>query len=239
LALEIQRQVEELQAVRREQRLLEEGHRDKVAALARQIETLERQWEPVQKALADERRQIEQLRESIAGEQKTAAESRAWIKQVVDAATPVVQRIAKRANRSPLADAPKRAEDYAAALARLKASDSSEQARGLEEFAKLIGEEWNPARSIDVTNERVEWNGGKNSQHAWVLRLGAVTKMFVTEDGRTVGVWTGDPKLTWRTELPSDIEAQVKQVVAIAREQRPPAVVPVPLARPTGPESQK
>jgi hypothetical protein len=230
--------------MRRELRRLEEGHRDNIAALQRQIETLQRQSEPVEKALAQDRRQIAELRESIAGEQKTAAKSQAWIKLVADAAAPIAHRVAQRVHHSPISDAPKRADEYVAALALLKSSDSLEQARGLQQFAKLVGEEWAPARSIELTNQRVEWNGGRNSQHACVLRLGAVTKMFVTENGQTVGVWTGDSKSgdsksQWRTELPSAVEAQVKEVMAIAREQRPPAIVPVPLPRPAAPESQK
>jgi hypothetical protein len=69
-------------------------------------------------------------------------------------------------------------------------------------------------------------NGGAQREHVWRLRLGLVGELFVSEDGRTRGLWSDS---AWHTDLPESIVSQIDSVFAIVREKQPPRLVGVPL----------
>ncbi|MEM1452385.1 MAG: DUF3450 family protein [Planctomycetota bacterium] len=99
--------------------------------------------------------------------------------------------------------------------------------RAIEALMTRAGDLLSTSRAIELTNEPVPLDGGDRRVHAWILRIGAVGTIFVSEDGEDVGVREGE---AWRTDLTADEREAVREAIAIARGRRRPALTPVPLS---------
>ncbi len=238
LATQIRELVEQLQAVRRERLEADERHRAVLAQLDRQIGTLESQLESSERFVADQRQEIASLDASLAADEKSAADAKAWIDLVADRVAPFADRAKRRIERSATPDASVRVADMADALKLLRADDSQHRAEGASDALRLVGEDWQTARTVSVTNEPIVFDGGDRSQHAWVYRLGLASKAFVSEDGQTVGLWSGDPRSPWRLDLPEAERERIRDLFAVVREKQPPAVVAVPVLIDTPPPAE-
>lgn len=228
-AAAIRHLVEELQAIRRERSAVEPRRRDELAKVQRQIEMLRSQLAPAESAAAETRERIEQLEAKLAADRKTAAANCAWINQVSAAAVPVAAAAAGRIRRDS-AEAPANvAASFAAIRERLARSDASEQAAAVGELCRSFGDQWLPARTVSLTNERVALDSGRRAHHAWVYRSGLASHVFVSEAGDVVGVSSGNSADPWTVEIPEAMQQQVRQLIAVAREQKPPTILPIPV----------
>ncbi|MEM9382972.1 MAG: DUF3450 family protein, partial [Planctomycetota bacterium] len=86
------------------------------------------------------------------------------------------------------------------------------------------------ARRIELSNESILLDGGDRRVHAWILRVGAVGSLFLSEDGEDAGLRGPGAREGWRTDLEDAERAAVRAAVAVARGRRRPALAPVPLS---------
>lgn len=243
IAVQIHELVEQLQSVRGERRDADERLRDAIARTDRQIETLQAQVAESERAVAEQREQIAALDAAVAADKHTSAAAGAWIAGVADRIAPVADRARRRIERSAAGDAAARASDLSDALTLLgdgddgdgdgdnNGGDPQRRGEGAGDVLRILGEGWLAARTVSVTNEPIVLDAGQRSQHAWVYRLGLVSKAFVSEDGQTVGLWSGEPSSPWRVDLTEQQREQVRALFEIVRERQPPAVVPAPIFR--------
>lgn len=240
-AVQIHELVEQLQSVRRERRDADEQLREALARTDRQIATLQAQVAESERAVAEQRAEIAALDAAIAADKQTSAAAGAWIAGVADRIAPVADRARRRIERSAAGDAAVRASDLSDALTLLGDGDDGDgdnnrgdpqrRGEGADDVLRILGEGWLAARTVSVTNEPIVLDAGQRSQHAWVYRLGLVSKAFVSEDGQTVGLWSGEPSSPWRVDLTEQQREQVRALFEIVRERQPPAVVPAPIFR--------
>ena len=129
--------------------------------------------------------------------------------------------------RNPDASAERIAAAVPGATALPTGDDPRATVRAIEALMTRAGDLLSTSRAIELTNEPVPLDGGDRRVHAWILRIGAVGTIFVSEDGEDVGVREGE---AWRTDLTADEREAVREAIAIARGRRRPALTPVPLA---------
>jgi hypothetical protein len=238
LAIEIRQLVEELQTIRGEQSALATRHREQVDRIDRQVQLLTDQFAAAEEAVTDERTQIAALEKSLSADRETIRLSNAWVDKIATAAVPVAESAAQRSSSSST-DALSSAElAFAGIGKRLSDQTSKERAASVGELCRLFGEQWLPARSVSLASEQVALDGGKRAVHAWVYRVGLASAAFASEDGNTVGATSGNPGLNnagldnagyWSVQLPDAAQAQIRQLIDVAREQKPPAILLVPI----------
>nr|WP_221187788.1 DUF3450 domain-containing protein [Halomonas stenophila] len=86
---------------------------------------------------------------------------------------------------------------------------------------------------LDYGRELDTWRGelpGETPREVDFLRLGRVGWYYLTPDGRRGGVWQAEPG-EWRP-LDETALAEVRKGLAIAREQRAPALLDLPVSQP-------
>lgn len=227
LALEIRQLVDELQSVRRDTSSADKKHRDDLARAQRQIDTLANQLGPAEEAVKDQRGQIETLEKKIAVDKQLAATNRAWIARLARSAAPIVDAAEKRSQSYAAEETAARALAFAETAKLIRDEASGRQASGVKELTRLFSDEWLPARSVGLSNQQVVLDSGARSHHAWVYRLGLVSKVFVAEDGEPIGIWTGAETPSWKLDVPAETQAQIRRLMDVAREQQAPAVLPI------------
>jgi hypothetical protein len=232
LALDIRQLVDELQAVRREASSAEKQHHDALARTQRQIDTLANQLGPAEEAVKDQRGQIETLEKKIAADKQAAATNRAWIARLARSAAPIVDAAQTRSQSYAAEESARRALAFAETAKLIRDEASGRQASGVKELTRLFSDEWLPARTVGLTNQQVILDSGARSHHAWVYRLGLVSKVFVAEGGEPIGVWTGETKSPWKLDVPVETQAEISRLMDVAREQQAPAIVPIPIQIP-------
>jgi hypothetical protein len=227
LAVEIRQLVEELQTIRSERSAVANRHREAVARVDRQIETLQDQLGPAEESIADQRAQLSDLQTSLARDKETIRASHAWAERIATAAVPIAESAARRsAPHSP--DSLAGTSGAFAHVSRRLAEKSHDRAASVAELCRLFGEQWLPARSVSFSSEQVKLDAGKRAVHAWVYRVGLASAAFASEDGKIVGVSSGDAA-QWSVDLPDSAKDQIRQLIDVAREQKPPAILRVPV----------
>jgi hypothetical protein len=229
LALEIRQLVDELQSVRRDASSEDKKHQDGVARVRRQIDTLTNQLGPAEEAAKDQRAQIEKLEKSIADDRQKAVDTRSWIAQLAIKAGPAADAAAERSKHYAAEDPAGRTLAFAETAKLIRDEESARQASGIKELTRLYSDEWLPARTVGLANQQVILDDGARSHHAWVYRLGLVSKVFVAEGGAPVGVWQGNPQSPWKLDVSEETRQQIHELMDVAREQQAPAIVAVPI----------
>ena len=107
--------------------------------------------------------------------------------------------------------------------------EEADRARALVELLTVLGEELHLAESIEQRSDRVTLSDGRRL-HAYVVRVGLLRSVFISEDGSTVGI--SDDAGSWRTELDDGVRAAIVTLVATARGKQAPALVGIPLGGP-------
>ena len=227
LAIQIQRTIEELQAVRAKQRREADDHQRKSSQIKARIDQLKGEAERPQVTVKNEREVIGQLKQKIAADQTQLKAAKNWIQQAVTLAKPIAEKVLLRARRSP--GERKRLSRFEEVVKQLGEKRTEVQLAGLRGFLQAVGEEWAPARAISVSNGRVRLEGGRRSEHAWIVGLGLLTRAFVSEDGKTVGITSNNPKRPWRLFLPEEATNQIRYLVDVVRDREPPSLTPFPV----------
>jgi hypothetical protein len=127
-----------------------------------------------------------------------------------------------------------RRDDRASQVRDLRAALDSpgalERLRPLTEIWTLLGEELRLSRTIDERPEtvRLQVEGRPLEVHAYVLRLGLVQELFVSEDSAYAGSF--DPTSGVLNAAPSEASgASIRQVMGIARGRIETQLAPAPV----------
>ena len=112
-------------------------------------------------------------------------------------------------------------------LSDLESTESTRRAAGLLALWDFLGEELQRAHSLEHRSEPVRIDGGRRRIHAFVARIGLVQEVFVSEDGRAVGV--AGPK-GWQTDLTPQTASGIKVLVDLLRRSGHPRIVSVPFS---------
>jgi hypothetical protein len=228
-AVEIRQLVDELQAVRRAQSVAEKQHQEDLARIRRQTETLDGQLGPAEEAVKDQREQIARLEQEVAANEAATNANRAWIARLAKPAVEVAARAEQRSLTS-AADEPSSRSAAFAATAKMLADESpSRRADGLKDLLRFYSDDWQPARTVGLSNQQVILDGGQRSYHAWVYRLGLVSKSFVAEGGNPMGLWTGQADTPWTLDLSAEAKERIVLLIDVAREQKAPMILSVPV----------
>jgi hypothetical protein len=106
--------------------------------------------------------------------------------------------------------------------------DSHEQLAGLQMLFDVVDEIFPYLDAMQLSNEPVELVDGR-VVHGYVLRLGMLSSMFVSEDGGALGIAHRNAAGDWLYDLSNKKADVVRTAVAIVRKQAKPALTPVPL----------
>jgi hypothetical protein len=229
VARKIRETVEALREARDRSRLASGRRRESVAALERQIARLQTELNGAERAVAAGRDRIAALEAKVAEQEDAATAARAWIELAAGAAKPLAEGALGRLGRGAGPAQSRRGASFRQAIADLVAGDPARRAAGFQAVCTAIGEEWQPARSIHLTTAPVLLEDGRRLEHARVLDIGIATRLFVSEDEDTVGLWAGEPTAPWRLELTPETRAQAREVIDVVRERRPPALATTPV----------
>lgn len=229
VAREIRDIVEELQAVRHDAQRAEEEHQSQIGRIQRQIELLQQQLNPAETAAEADRQEIVELEKQIRDRERAIANASKWIAHVSDSVKLLAVRAGQRVRNGVNEQQLRRLAEIAGTVELLSSDDPVARVDGIREFFRVLGEEWLPARSVTLANQPVYTAGDQEMVHAWVVGFGLVAKAFVSEDGKLAGISSGEPESDWNLDLPEDAEQQVRELVGVVREQRPPAVTPLPI----------
>lgn len=229
LARQIRQAVEDLHALHQEQRRAEEIHSQRAEAIRRQIGLLQQSLQPVADAATTQRREIATLEGTINEQDKLAENARAWINHAADAVLSTAVRVRQRVRRDAGDEKLRRLTEIDKTIEFLSDSAPLSRVEGIHEFLRVLGDEWLPARTVTLGNQAVFTDRDQKMEHAWVVGFGRVAKVFVSEDDKRVGIWSGKSDADWNLDLPDDAQQQIRDLVGVVREQRPPAVTPLPV----------
>ncbi|MGQ3685831.1 MAG: DUF3450 family protein [Candidatus Loosdrechtia sp.] len=82
--------------------------------------------------------------------------------------------------------------------------------------------------TVQLSNEPVGLADGR-VVHGYVLRLGMLSSMFVSEDGRVLGIAHRNPAGGWLYDVPRKKADAARTAIAIVRRKATPALATVPL----------
>lgn len=238
VAMKIRDAVEKLQKLRETRRSNESQHLDEIAVVDRHIDALRRDLESVERGLNTERQEIAALEGKIAEQKKLAETARAWIEWSAKSSAATVEKAVARVEKSAGPKQGQRTAEFRKSIALLQRTDSKSQVEGIQTYTATLGDEWLPARSTILSNESIMLDGDKQMEFAWMFNIGLATKMFVSEDKKSVGLWAGGSEGAWRTDLPAGVRRQTQQVLAVAREELPSAITPIPVWLPPAKASE-
>ncbi|MDI5985592.1 DUF3450 domain-containing protein [Halomonas sp. M4R5S39] len=199
---EMRERLEELRRLERETRRLDAENDLLAPRLARQAETLERR-EAALATLAETREALPALERGL------------------------VERLASWVNQ----DLPFLVDERRARVASLESGLADPEASAADRLDRILSA-WRA--ELDYGREFDAWRGnleeGGSRREVEFLRLGRVGYYYLTPDGRQGGVWQADEG-RW-AELDEEARREVRHGLRIARDQRAPELLRLPVSQP-------
>lgn len=234
VARQIKQAVETLQSAREARRIAAAAHQADAQALQRQLEVLQAQVAPLETKVAAQESEIAELKSARQSFQKRFAAARGWIELVADSLKPTATRVITRVRDGVDMNRTKRTVEFSAATELLESNTAVTRSDGVRQFLRLLGEEWQPARSVTLESQAVLTDSGTKMTHAWVVGFGLVAKAFVSEDESTVGVSVPGNSSNWKLDLAAEVKQRVQTLLGVVREKLPPAIASIPVVVPDG-----
>jgi len=230
LARQVQKTVEQLQAVRREKHEAEQSHNEKTQRLTQQIDRLTEDRSRVESRAAKLKKRVEQRRAELERVKQARERARQLLQTAAEAATPIARATADRVRQGIPFSREARTKRIDAALGALKTDSPKAAGKGMIELLGFFRQELERAGQIKLTNRPVLLDGGKRRVHADVLRIGLAEMMFVSEDGQRVGLAAEKPGPAWRFDLSEQQRQRIRSAAGILRQQRPAELIGVPVS---------
>jgi len=234
IAEELRKTIQELHAVRAQRRLVLEGHQDRVSQVTQRVEALRKDVELLDQVVTAERQELTKLEGELAVAARDAEHARAWIDLAAQPVLGLAEHTLARIKAGPALARSRREAAMQEARLALEAPDAFRKMEGLQLVLRFLSEEWSLAQSVSLSNQIVSSEEGKRQDHAWLLSLGLVTGVFVSEDGQTLGVWSGDSRQPWKVDLPADAREHVRAMLRMIRSETPPGLTNAPIWLPQG-----
>jgi hypothetical protein len=217
-------QAEAVQRARRDLRTAREQHDEQIAALDAQIDRLTRQTAAAGSALTEARRiNAEQAQQLAAVDAEVAALKQAFAETVTAA-----QAAAAAHEQRVRAGIPYRHSQRLAALSTIHAQlagDLEAQLAGLRAWTRFASEEARLAVTTELLNAEVPVEDGRR-KHAYIVRIGLVNAVFITEDEQQFGVAAGAAGWTLVTDPAA--QQQIRLAREMLRRLQAPALLPLP-----------
>jgi len=231
-ARQIRHAVAELQALQQRIRRERTDHQQAMRQLDQQIDRLEGDVERLRGEVAALQRDAEQQRATLAEHEQAASEADRRRAAAVERTTTLIQTLAQRARIGvpSIRDLADRMMQHASDLRR--AESPADQAGAVESAHDFLGDYLQSHRKRSITNRRLNLPQPGVARHAYVARLGSIAEVYLTEDGRVAGAAARSPERRWRAPLDQPRHGQVRGVIGVLREKRPPRLLNVPLALP-------
>jgi hypothetical protein len=226
LAIAIRQQIEALHKVRARRLTAHQSHRDDLARVDRQIERLGEDKESVREVVAAHQKSVLSLQQSAKNRDRERMAAEQLIADMADKALPIVQQTLKRVDVGIPFQRGDRLIRIKDIIKGLKESSGISKGEALVDFFKLAGEELRHARAIEFWNAPLQI--GQQKLHAYVVRLGLVNQIFVSEDGQQVGIFGAEERGSWRRDLTEGERAQLLSALKILQGRRPPELLALP-----------
>ncbi len=230
LARRIRETVEEAHAVRLERLRLREQHQAEIAEVERHIERLKDDIEKTNTTLQEERKLVGDLEATIEKDTKIKQVTELVIARAAKIFLPAAERVKKRVDTGITYRRKERQEQIARIIEGIGNPDPQVQADSLNDYLSFLAEELRLANSVNLWNEPVLLDDGKRQKHAYQIRLGLVNHFFISEDGKTIGLAAKEADREWNLNLDDARQQQLRAVLDILQERRPPRVISVPCA---------
>jgi len=224
LARRIEARVQTLHALDRERANARERRARALEQVQAQAARLQRQLEPREAALERTRARVEALE----GEVEAAEAQRAALVEEFGELSDAAGAIARRYRRWVAAALPRERGEREKPVAALMEAFGEEAPEAPSDLWVLMGQSLRHAATRELWNAPVELEAGERRVQAYQARLGLLMQVFVSEDGRTVGLFRpGEevPRLVREPAARRGLEA----VVEMLRDRRPPGIVSVPV----------
>ncbi len=230
LAHKIHETVEAIHAVRLERLRLQEQHESNVGEIERQIERLRDDLEKTDAAVREEAEKLHAVKAQVEQDKRAKRAAELLVSQVAASVLDAAGRMAKRVSAGIPYRKPQRQEQIGRVVEELGDSDLLVQADALTDYFSFCAEELRLAGSVHLWNEPVLLDGGKRQTHTYQVRLGLVNQFFVSEDGETVGLAARRTDREWDLQVDRSRRRQLRVILDVLQQRRPPEIVPVPCA---------
>ncbi len=221
----IYQRIAELETLRTQMQAEHRDRQQQRESLKEQIARLERDLAGVQGDIDDVQDDIAEIQQ----EHQTLNEQSGQIHLALDtlreSATPIAERTHRRIASGIAFDREERIVRIEAVQALLEGA-YPEQIDALIHLTDVALAEVQYAGQRELGNRPIWIDQRKH--HGFVYRLGLLTEGFVSEDGRQVGVFD-QKQVDWRSGI-AGLERDVPAIIATMRQQRPPALLAVPIA---------
>lgn len=228
LAKELRSKLEALHQLRAARFSEHQAHRERLARVDRQIQRLKDDSRSVRSLVDADRALILKLKSAAQKAESERIGAALLISELADRALPIAQSTKKRIETG----IPFQKDDR---LARINAvvdglADASPIKKGLaiSELFSMAGEELRYARGIEFWNTRLPI--GDQKIHAYVMRMGLVNQLYISEDGLQTGVYGPQEKGLWRKTLSDEERKQVLNALRVLQGRQPPEIAPLPFA---------
>jgi hypothetical protein len=226
LAKQIRDKIEALHQMRAKRLVEHQSHRDRLAQVDRQIQRLQEDKSRVQKLVKANFTSVQALKQEAKTSDSERIAAELLLADMAKEALPLALRCQARIQNG----IPFLKEDRGARIdgivQDLKGSSVLKQGRALVEFFSLAGEELRHARGIEFWNSQLQVDQQKI--HAYVARFGLVNQIYISEDGRDMGVFDPKAKGSWRRDLSKDEKNQLLIALQTLQGRRPPEISPLP-----------
>jgi len=231
LAAAIRDRLAALQQLQRAAAAEREVHEREREPVQRQIERLERDVQRVRGEVQTLRADVECKRARLGEREQTADRAAAQVGAAAGRAADLAEALHRRSRRGipSVQQLSGRLEDLAEPLPGDGAADRAEAVVALHEF---VGDYLQSHRDRSIGNREVGMSEPGVARHAYVVRLGSVAELYLTEDGRTAGLAARQEGERWRSPLDAGRHERVSRVVAVLRDRAAPRLIETPVALP-------
>jgi chaperonin cofactor prefoldin len=227
LASRLTQTVAELRRVREERYRLEKRHASDTRSLKHRVAELEARKQSLKAKTEALKKKAEDVKGQIASLNRETETIRSRLKKAGDALRDAAGRLRDAIRDSIPFRREERIASIDAVLGRLDSEPLPDRVRSVN---AVLDYEIALGSTAEAYRARVDL-GENRIPRARCVRLGMVSLAFITEDGETIGVLTGqaDGKLAWKTDLGFWDRWAIKRALEILEKRRPPVFTPFPM----------
>lgn len=229
LARELRAKLEAIHKLRATRLSKNQNHRERLARVDRQIQRLKDDTRSVQALVDADRALIQKLKADTKKSESERIAAALLISELADRALPVAEKTKARIDAGIPFQKDDRLTRITAVVEGLKDKSPIKQGLALSELFSMAGEELRYARGIEFWNTRLPI--GEQKIHAYVMRIGLVNQLYISEDGLQTGIF--DPKADglWRKALSDQERDRVLNALRVLQGRQPPEIAPLPFSK--------
>ncbi|MDF1661902.1 MAG: DUF3450 family protein [Planctomycetota bacterium] len=229
LAKQLRAKLEALHQLRAARLSEHQAHRERLARVDRQIQRLRDDTRSVRTLVDADRALIIKLKAAAKKAESERIGAALLISELSDRALPIAQSTKERIEGGIPFQKGDRLARINAVVDGLKDASPIKKGLAITELFSMAGEELRYARGIEFWNTRLPI--GEQKIHAYVMRIGLVNQIYISEDGLQTGVYGPKEKGLWRKTLSDEERVQVLNALRVLQGRQPPEIAPLPFAK--------